>query len=379
MNLGWSAKTLGDTCVMYQPKTITAKEMVGDGPYPVFGANGIIGQHNEFNHERPQLLVTCRGATCGAVNVSLPKSWITGNAMVVRPKDNRIDLRYLEYVFRGGIDWNVAITGAAQPQITRANLVPLTIQFPNSLEEQRQIVEMLDEAFTGISTATANAQKNLTNTRALFECALENLLASCSVQRMALKDVCSFENGDRGENYPGRAAFVEAGVPFINAGHLTRDGVDIASMNFIPPDRFARLGNGKVRLGDILFCLRGSLGKFAINRQFDKGAIASSLIIVRTGSKVTTDYVATYFSSQLCAAMVKKYANGTAQPNLAGKSLGQFEIPVPSLAEQTRIVERLAEVRTGVDNLEASYEAKLRALTELKQSLLQKAFAGELI
>ena len=84
---GWVEKSLGETCEMYQPKTIGTKDLGPDGPYPVFGANGVIGRYDKFNHEEPQLLVTCRGATCGSVNISEPNSWITGNAMVVRPED----------------------------------------------------------------------------------------------------------------------------------------------------------------------------------------------------------------------------------------------------------------------------------------------------
>jgi type I restriction enzyme S subunit len=115
MKKGWEIKKLGDVCDIYQPRTISAKEMVEDGAYPVFGANGVIGRYNQFNHEEPQLLITCRGATCGSVNISAPRSWITGNAMVVRPKHSSLSMRFLEYFFRGAIDISAAITGAAQP------------------------------------------------------------------------------------------------------------------------------------------------------------------------------------------------------------------------------------------------------------------------
>ena len=121
--------------------------MVEDGAYLVFGANGVIGRYDKFNHEEPQLLITCRGATCGSVNISEPQSWITGNAMVVRPKNGFIQMRFLEYLFRGGLDISKAITGAAQPQITRTNLAPLEITYPVAVEEQQRIVGILDEAF----------------------------------------------------------------------------------------------------------------------------------------------------------------------------------------------------------------------------------------
>jgi len=136
---GWVEKPLGDVCEMYQPKTIGTKDLVPNGAYPVFGANGIIGNYDQYNHEEPQLLITCRGATCGSVNISLPKSWITGNAMVVRPLNESLDLKFLEYAFRGGIDVSKSITGAAQPQITRTNLSPIVIGFPQSVSEQERL------------------------------------------------------------------------------------------------------------------------------------------------------------------------------------------------------------------------------------------------
>ena len=141
----WQQTTLGECCEMYQPKTIAKKQMVLDGEYPVYGANGIIGRYDEYNHEEPQLLITCRGATCGSVNVSRGKCWINGNAMVIRPLSENLSLEYLTYYFQGGVDIGSAITGAAQPQITRKSLNPIVISFP-SLSQQERIVEVLDEA-----------------------------------------------------------------------------------------------------------------------------------------------------------------------------------------------------------------------------------------
>lgn len=143
--MSWHETTLGVACELYQPKTISSADLVDGGEYPVYGANGVIGRFNKFNHAAPQLLVTCRGATCGSVNISQPNSWINGNAMVVRPRDTSLELDYLKHLFTGGLDLAVAITGAAQPQITRQSLAPLKIRFPSS-EEQRRIAAILDQA-----------------------------------------------------------------------------------------------------------------------------------------------------------------------------------------------------------------------------------------
>ena len=130
---------------MYQPHTLAQSELKNDGPYLVYGANGVIGKHTSYNHEEAQVLVTCRGATCGAINVSAPFSWINGNAMVIKPRENNVDLAFLKYYLESGIDIKKVITGAAQPQITRQSLSLLKVDLP-PLAEQQRIAEILDKA-----------------------------------------------------------------------------------------------------------------------------------------------------------------------------------------------------------------------------------------
>ena len=171
MKEGWLKKTLGDVCHVYQPETISQKQMAG-GDCPVYGANGQIGWHNQSNHAESQLILGCRGS-CGSVHVTEPRSWINGNAMVVQPRIELIDPSYLAYALKGGVELADAITGTAQPQITRTSLMPLAISFPESLPEQQRIVALLEEAFAGLATAKANAEQNLQNARAIFESHLQ--------------------------------------------------------------------------------------------------------------------------------------------------------------------------------------------------------------
>ena len=141
-NPDWPVKTLGDFCDIYQPQTIGIKDLVADGKYIVYGANGPIGRYDRFNHGKSEVTVTCRGATCGTVNVTPPEVWITGNAMVVRPDEMEMSKEMICYVLEG-LDYSRIITGAAQPQITRQTLAPSTIQIP-PLEEQKRIVARPD-------------------------------------------------------------------------------------------------------------------------------------------------------------------------------------------------------------------------------------------
>lgn len=191
-----------------------------------------------------------------------------------------------------------------------------------------------------------------------------------------LGKVCTFENGDRGENYPGRSAFIETGIPIINAGHLLNNGIDTSKMNFIARERFELLRSGNIRRGDVLFCLRGSLGKFGLNDCYDEGAIASSLIIIRPKSNLDVRFFCAYLDSSLCADMIRKFANGAAQPNLGGKSLEKFTIPLPPLEEQRRIVAVLDEAFAAIAAATANAEKNLANAREILLNTIDRELEG---
>ena len=127
---------------MYQPKTIPASKLSNDLPFPVFGANGVIGRFSEFNHEKPQIAITCRGATCGNIHITPSRSWITGIAMVIQPFNSIVTFKYLYYALKN-TTLTDSITGSAQPQITRSNLEMTTIQIHEDLKTQTKIAGVL--------------------------------------------------------------------------------------------------------------------------------------------------------------------------------------------------------------------------------------------
>ncbi|MBU1296878.1 MAG: restriction endonuclease subunit S [Gammaproteobacteria bacterium] len=135
---------LNKICRPKQWKTISSSNLLEYG-YPVYGANGKIGFYSEYTHESPALMITCRGATCGNVNISEPKSYINGNAMVLDDLDtSSVDLNYLYYFFKKR-GFNDVISGSAQPQITGQGLTKVEIPLP-PLEEQKRIAAILDKA-----------------------------------------------------------------------------------------------------------------------------------------------------------------------------------------------------------------------------------------
>ena len=185
--------------------------------------------------------------------------------------------------------------------------------------------------------------------------------------KIILGDVCEFENGDRGKNYPSRAKFVDSGIAFINAGHVDDGIIDFSTMNYISGTTYGSLSRGKVRVGDVLFCLRGSLGKFAIVDKEIQGAIASSLVIIRP-KNISAEFLAHYLRSGLCQKEIEKYAAGAAQPNLGAKDLAKFEMPLPPIPEQQRLVAILDQAFADIEKARANAEQNLKNARELFDS-----------
>lgn len=129
----WKQQSLAELAEMYQPKTISGKDLIVDGKYFVYGANGVIGKYNQYNHTDSEIAIACRGASCGSIQMTLPLSWITGNAMVIRPYS---DFPYREYLYYYLLakNPNYLCSGSAQPQLTRENLTLYTLKVPSKTE-----------------------------------------------------------------------------------------------------------------------------------------------------------------------------------------------------------------------------------------------------
>lgn len=192
-----------------------------------------------------------------------------------------------------------------------------------------------------------------------------------------LSSLCEFENGDRGKNYPSKSSFVDSGVPFINAGNLSNNKVDTINLNYISEAHYNKLSNGKLKYGDIVFCLRGSLGKFAVVDRELKGAIASSLVIVRPKENLDLSFLSAYFQSSISKKYIDLYDNGSAQPNLSAASLRKFKIPLPPLLEQKRIVSKLDALFKRIDKSMVFLEENITHTESLMASALDEVF-GEI-
>ncbi|EHP30551.1 type I restriction system, subunit S [Sulfurimonas gotlandica GD1] len=374
MKQGWAVKKLGELCELYQPKTISSKDMCEDGQYPVFGANGIIGKYDKYNHEEPQLLITCRGATCGSVNISEPQSWINGNAMVVRPIDDSLHIKFVEYLFRGGIDISKTITGAAQPQITRQSLSPILISFPQSFPEQQRIVAILDEAFEAIAKAKTNAEQNLKNAKELFESYLQSVFENKGDgwEEKTLEDVCKITSKLID---PKKSEFQN--LVHVGAGNIESQKGTLIDLKTAKEEN---LISGKFLFDEsmILYSkIRPYLMK-VVNCNFKGLCSADIYPLWPFDNKMQKDFLYHLLLSKNFTEYAILGSQRAGMPKVNREHLFSYRFYLPPLSEQEQIVQKLNALSAETKRLETIYQKNIEDLEELKKSILQKAFNGEL-
>lgn len=367
----------------------TSERSKDNAIYPYYGATGIIDYVDDYIYEGEKLLISEDGANLVARKYPIAfladgKYWVNNHAHVVDAYKDKTSNKYLSYFF-AVLDLSSFITGSAQPKLSQKKLNSIKVAVA-PIAEQKRIVEKLDALLTRIDTAIEHLQESVTLADALYASELNAVFPSdADIESLtdkdgwvSLSDTCTFENGDRGKNYPSKSAFVAEGIPVVSAGNLGERYIDHKGLNYITPERYDLLRSGRIRIGDILFCLRGSLGKVAISKDIDEGVIASSLVIIRPKDRVSAEYIYKYLKSSLCQKFISYYNNGAAQPNLSAKSLGKFMLPLPNAEHQKLIVDGLDEKYQLNQKLLDGLNSKIISLQSLKESILDSAFKGEL-
>jgi len=266
-------------------------------------------------------------------------------------------------------------------------LKALEIKYP-SLPEQRRIVGILDEAFEGIAKAKANAEANLQNARALFESHLQSVFTQqgpgWAEKKLGDKSLLQLIDGDRGSNYPKKSDFSDDGYClFINTKNVRPDGFDFQTTMFITKEKDSQLRKGGLERNDVIMTTRGTIGNLGLysdDIEYDHIRINSGMLIFRVNQqKILPSYLFEVLRSGIVKDQIARHVSGAAQPQLPIKTLVNFTIPVPKeLSEQNTMVSKLNLLAGKTKRLEAIYRQKLARLSELKQSLLHKAFSGEL-
>jgi type I restriction enzyme S subunit len=261
-------------------------------------------------------------------------------------------------------------------------LKELEVSYPKALPEQRRIVAILDEAFAAIAKAKANAEQNLKNAKELFESYLQGVFENKGegwVQKR-LGDV-AHTNGRIGWKGLTAKEYKTEGPLFLSVHSLNYgDYVDFREAYHISQARYDESPEIMLQEEDILICKDGAgIGKLGIVPKLPSVAtINSSLLLIRCKDKVKSKYLYYFLLSPAFQSIVQSRLMGATTPHLYQRDIVTFPIFIPNLKEQDSIVEKLDILSSQTKNLETIYKQKLLNLEELKKSILNKAFSGEL-
>ncbi len=184
-------------------------------------------------------------------------------------------------------------------------------------------------------------------------------------------------NGDRSTNYPSGSDIQDSGVPFLTSSNLEGDILDLQDSKYISEEKYASMSGLKMQLDDIIYCLRGSIGKCSINKTETCGTVASSLMGIRC-KDIYPDYLLYVLKSPVVEVQNALFMNGTCAANLSAENVCTYIISIPKMNEQQEIAEHLKNRCNEIDSLICSNETTIQKLKEYRQSIIYEAVTGKM-
>jgi len=393
---GWKTQELGDLATVGAGNSAPQDEaLFADGTVPFFRTSDI-GRIRFGDISTAADLLNERGARglrrFAAGTILLPKSGastflnhrvmmqvdgcVSSHLATITAKPEAAEPRFLLH-FLATVQAQDMVQDHAYPSLNLPLISTIKVPTP-SLPEQRRIVAILDEAFEGIATAKAHAEKNLRNAREVFESHLKSFFDDAEAARWprrTLREVASEFGRGKSKHRPRNDPVLYGGpYPFIQTGDVR--GSDHLITEYTQTYSEAGLVQSKLwPKGTLCITIAANIAETGV-LGFDACFPDSVIGVVVDEGQTSSKYIE-YMLGTFKAALKAK-GKGSAQDNI---NLGTFEterFPFPDLKTQSEIVGTLDDMSTQVTRLEELYQRKLAALDELKQSLLHQAFSGRL-
>jgi type I restriction enzyme S subunit len=373
----WKKVKLTEICKPKQWKNLPISELSSEG-YPVYGANGIIGRYKEYNHEFPTLAITCRGATCGTINITEPKSYITSNTMALDDIREDVDQKFLYYALnkRGFKD---VITGAAQPQITREGLSKIVLDIPESKEYQLHIANILSKAENLIAQRKESIRLLDEFLKSTFlEMFGDPVRNEKGWEMVILGEVCK-KIGSGSTPKGGKESYHKEGISLIRSLNVHNDEFVYKDLAFIDENQAYELRNVVIEQDDVLLNITGaSVARCCI--------VPNEILPARVNQHVSIlrpekEMLNPFFLSRMLTSrnyqlkLVKDAkSKGATREAITKEELEQMKVIAPPISLQTQF----SQIVEKTEALKTQYQQSLQELENLYGSLSQKAFRGEL-
>lgn len=334
---------------------------------------------------KDDILMSVR-APVGPVNFSTRHICIGRGLAAIRAKEE-INKDYLFYFLIYHENLIVGNKGAVFNSINKKQIENLKVPLPSKLEEQKQIVEILNKAFESIEQAKINIEKNIENTKELFQSRLNEIFSQKGdgweekkLEELA-NDKKAIVSGPFGSNLKV-ADYRDSGVPIIRLQNVGKGYFIEKDIKYIEKEKAEELKSHSFVVGDIVLAKLGiPIGKTCIIPDtFSDGIILADIVRIRPDKKkVNYKFLEYFLNTDLSVSQLTKNISGATRPRVNLSNVRNIIVHIPSLEIQNKLVIEIDKLSEQTKQLEKQYKQKLNNLEELKKSILQKAFSGELI
>lgn len=377
MKQGWEIKKLGEVCEISTGKSNT-EDAIENGDFAFFDRSKFVKRSSKFLFDCDAIIVAGEGQTF------LPKFYsgkfdLHQRAYAIYNFDKSVSVHYAyKYLIHFHKYFESVAVGATAKSLRLRHFQDLPIPIP-PIKEQRRIVSILDECFAAIAKAKANAEQNLKNAKELFESYLKT----------------AFENKVHGERFEPldslcelivdcehkTAPTQETGYPSIRTPNIGKGELILENVNRVSYETYLQWTRRAVpKSDDLILAREAPAGNIAVIPENIEVCLGQRTVLLRPKKdRLVSKYLAYLILSKEVQEILLSHSTGATVQHINMKDIRAFKIyDLSDLKEQKAVVQKLDALRAETQKLEAIYQKKLDDLEELKKSILQKAFAGEL-
>jgi type I restriction enzyme S subunit len=373
---GWSWKKFKDVCVLKRGYDLPKHARLA-GDFPLYSANGVTDYIDQYKVGGPGV-VTGRSGTIGKVHFVEGEYWPLNTALYVQ-KFNGNHPHFIKY-FLESFDLTRFASGAAVPTLNRNSLSAELVCTPDSVEEQKRIVEKLDALLTRIDTAIEHLQESVTLKNSLLQSALDGQFSAIT-ERMTIESLAEVKGGKRlpkGEKLSDE----ETEHPYIRVADFTDKGtIDLSGIKYISKEIHEQIKRYVISKDDLYISIAGTIGKTGfVPPELDGANLTENAakVVIKDKQQLDLSYLYLYTLTSAFSAQAGLATKTVAQPKLALTRLSKIEIPMCSLEEQKSLVSTIEALKSKIHDAEAVLLGKIEDLISLKASILDSAFKGEL-
>lgn len=353
--------------------------------YPYYGATGQVGLIDEYLTDGEYVLVGEDGAPFlepfkNKSYIIQGKAWVNNHAHILSRKKDVLSNQYLNY-FLNSFDYRNYVNGTTRLKLTQGNLTQIPIPLP-PLPTQQAIVTRIESLFAELDKAAEHLRTAQQQLKTYRQAVLNHWLNNedGKWEMVKLGEVAEkIQIGPFGTQLH-KSDYINGGIPLINPMHINNNKIQPDKSFSVSEEKYKELSNYYLQKGDVVLGRRGEMGRCAVVSEKEDGMLCGTgSLYIRGGDALFADYLCRLLSSQKIILYFENASSGTTMSNLNRGIIENCEIPFPPLPDQHRIVQEIESRLSQAEAAETSIAEALQKTEALRQSILKKAFEGNLV